>query len=573
MSEESRVNMRAIGRCVWNFLGSVRVLFWLVVALALVSLAGAFILQNGPPWAYTTLYGEGGAGFIFAVGADDVFHTFYFIALEAWAALALVACAINRFRALGGHRAEDGRGFPAQRTLGLPGEPRQFLPGIRGRLKRAGWRVKNFDGEALYADQGRWAWWASPTLHFGLVLFLLAGLVKLLSGQSTYLALFEDQTQLLPPRLAAELAVTATSFDTVVDPNSNRVLTYYTELSVDGPGGRETPRIEVNEPYTRDGVTFYQSFVDELEPALLLIGDRGEIASYARSLGSYEGAPLVIESLEFRLTPLEDVGRGFPSLPTTAPATGFVTLELSDEPSPFPGTPWSVAVRGYYPNHLLEPGTGSDTNANPEPNPAVRMDVYLGDEPVAEGALVYRLHPEYLDPKLAAAGVRVELGSVHWSHQPEPTLPEGVLAHRFFPGEPSEGLEGAWFGLPDGTPALLEVDPPRGLKLATPEGELILPAPVTADGGNVFDLGAGLAVGYLNAGTEPITGLEVKRDPGLFLFWAAAALVVLGGCLVFAFPWRRLWLRVEDRSLALKTRRLPESELRKLLNPEGGDPL
>ncbi|OGD78243.1 MAG: hypothetical protein A2Y64_05955 [Candidatus Coatesbacteria bacterium RBG_13_66_14] len=569
MSDQSRTSLRAIGRWVWNFLGSVRVFFWLVAALAVVSLAGVFILQNGPPWAYATLYGEGGAGFIFALGADDIFHTFYFIALEAWTALALAVCAVNRFRALGGRREEDGRGFTVQRTLNLPGEPKQFLLGIGGRLKRAGWRVKTLDDAGLYADQGRWAWWASPVLHLGLVLFLVAGLVKLVAGQSAYLVLFEDQTQLLPPRfgepLAAELAVTATGFDTVVDPNSSRVLTYYTELSVDGPGGPEAPRIEVNEPYTRADVTFYQSFVDELEPALLLIGGRGDIASYAKDRAAYGTEPLIVESLELRLTSLEGE--------ETVPGTGFVTLDLSAGPYPCPGTPWSVAVRGYYPNHLLEPETGAYSDTNPEPNPAVLLDVYLGDEPVAEGALVYRLHPEYLDPKLAAAEVRVELGSVRWSHQGEPMLPDGVHSYRLFPGEPSEGLEGAWFSLPDGNPALLEVAPPHGLRLTVPEGELILPAPVTADGGNILDLGAGLAVGYLNADAEPITGLEVKRDPGLFLFWTAAILVVLGGCLVFALPWRRLWLRVEDRTLALKSRRLPESELRRLLNPEGGGPL
>jgi hypothetical protein len=563
MGDRSRVNLRAVGRRVWNFLGSVRVFFWLVVALAALSLVGAFVLQGGPPWAYTILYGEGGAGFIFALGLDDIFHTFYFIALEAWAALALVACAVNRFRTLGG-RAPDGGTFTAQRTANLPGEPRQFLPGIAGRLKRAGWRVKNLNGGVLYADQGRWAWWASPVLHLGLVLFLAAGLVKLVAGQNAYLVLFEGQPQLLPPRLGAELTLTATGFDTVVDPNSHRVLTYYTELSVDGPEGREAPRIEVNEPYSRDGVTFYQSFVDELAPVLLLIGGREDIASYARERAAYEGAPLVIESLELRLTPLEE---------EAAPGTGFVTLELSDEPSPYPGTPWSVAVRGYYPNHLLEPGTGADSDANPEPNPAIRLDLYLGGEPVARNALVYRLHHEYLDPKLAAAGVRVELGSVRWSHLQEPVLPDGVHPYRLYPGEPSEGLGGTWFGLPDGTPALLEVAPPRGLKLTTPEGELVLPAPVTGDGGNISDLESGLCVGYLNADTEAITGLEVKRDPGLFLFWAAAVLVVLGGCLVFVMPWRRLWLHVEDRTLSLKTRRLPESELRRLLNPEGGGPL
>jgi len=568
MSDQSRVSLRVIGRWVWKFLGSVRVFFWLVVALALLSLAGALILQAGPPWAYTTLYGEDGAGFIFALGLGDLFHTFYFIALEAWTALALVACAINRLRVLGARESEEDRNFTAQRTGNLPGEPRQFLLGIGGRLKRAGWRVKNLDEDGFYADQGRWAWWASPVLHLGLVLFLAAGLVKLVAGQSAYLVLFEGQTQLLPPRfgepLAAELTVTATGFDTVVDPNSSRVLTYYTELSVDGPGGLQAPRIEVNAPYTRAGVSFYQSFVDELEPALLLIGGRGDIASYAKGRAAYETTPLVVESLELRLTPLEE---------PVAPGADFVTLDLTDEPSPCPGTPWSVAVRGYYPNHLLEPETGADSDANPEPNPAVRLDVYLGDEPVAENALVYRLHPEYLDPKLAAAGVKVELGSVRWSHRQEPALPEGVHPYRLYPGDPAQGLGGTWFSLPDGGPALLEVDPPRGLKLTTPEGELILPAPVTDDGGNIFALESGLAVGYLNADAEPITGLEVKRDPGLFLFWAAAVLVVLGGCLVFAVPWRRLWLRVEDRTLALKTRRLPESELRKLLNPEGGGPL
>jgi hypothetical protein len=563
MSDRSRVSVRAIGRGLWNFLGSVRVFFWLALALALLSLTGVFILQKGPPWAYETLYGEDGARFISALGLDDVFHTFYFIALEVWAALSLIACSVSHIVALRRGGAEVARDFTAQRTLNLPGEPRRFLRGIQGRLKRGGWRVTDLGEGAVYASRGLWASWAPPALHLGLVLFLLAGLVKLVAGQSVYLVFFEDQGQLLPPRLGTELEATATAFDTVVDPNSGRVLTYYTELTVDGPRGPDGARIEVNEPYARDGLFFYQSFVDELEPALLLIGPRGEIASYALRRSAFEGSPIVVDSVELRLTPLEGEA--------AAGATGFVEMELSDEPAPCPDSPWSVLVRGYYPNHTLGPEPGVDLNTNPEPNPAVRLDLYLEGAPVVEGALVYRLHPDFLDPKLSAAGVRVELGRVRWSRVPEPELPPSVHAYRLFPGEPAEGLGGTWFRLPDGDPALLEVDPPRGLKLTTPAGEFLLPAPVTADGGHILELGSGSAAGYLNAEAEPITGLEVKRDPGLPLFWAAAVLVVLGGSLVFVAPWKRIWLRLEDGAVAVKTRRLPESELRRVLTPEGGD--
>ncbi|MCK4594496.1 cytochrome c biogenesis protein ResB, partial [bacterium] len=364
-----------------------------------------------------TLYGEGGGRFIFALGADDVFHTPYFIALEVWAALSLFACAVNRLRTAWKSRSGVGRDFAAQRTLKLPGEPKRFLLGIQGRLKRDGWRVADLDGGAIYASRGGWARWASPALHLGIVLLLIAGLVKLVAGESAYLVLFENQGQLLPPRLGSELEVTATGFDTVVDPNSGRVLTYYTELSVHGPEGLESPRIEVNAPYSRGGLSFYQTFVDEVEPALLLIGSRGEISSYVERRLAFEGAPLVIESVELRLRPIGGELAG--------EAAGYVELGLYDEPSPYPGSPWSVLVLGYYPNHQLGSEPGVDLNTNPEPNPAMRLDLYLEGAPVVENALVYRLHPDFLDPKLAAAGVGIELGRVRWSRNPEPVLPRG----------------------------------------------------------------------------------------------------------------------------------------------------
>lgn len=562
MRDKSGFSIRAISRSVWTFLGSVRVFFWLVLVVSLLSLIGVFILQKGPPWAYETLYGEGGARFVFALGLDDIFHTPYFIALVAWAAFSLFACAVNRLRTAWKSKGSVNRDFAAQRTLKLPGEPKQFLNGIQGRLKRGGWRVTDLGEGAVYASRGGWAWWGSPTLHLGVVLLLLAGMVKLTTGESAYLVLYENQSQLLPPRLESELEVTATGFDTVIDPNSGRVLTYYTDLTAGDEDGLETSRIEVNIPYYRDGLTFYQAFVDEIEPALLLIGSRGEISSYVEERLAFEGAPVLVESIAVRLSPT--------GAEPAAEQADFVELEVTGEPVPYPGTPWSVLVRNYYPNHKLGSEPGVDLNTNPEPNPAMRLDLYLEGAPVVENALVYRLHPDYVDPKLLSAGVSIELGAVRWSRNPEPVLPAGVNLYKLFPGEPAEELDGTWFRLPDGSPALFEVDPPHGLKLTTPGEEIVLEAPVSAGGEHILPLGSD-AVGYLNAEAEPITGLEVKRDPGLPFFWAASVLIILGSCLVFAVPWQRIWLRLEDKTVALRTRRLPESELRRIFVPEGGD--
>lgn len=40
------------------------------------------------------------------------------------------------------------------------------------------------------------------------------------------------------------------------------------------------------------------------------------------------------------------------------------------------------------------------------------------------------------------------------------------------------------------------------------------------------------------------TGLTVKRDPGSIVVWVGSALLILGSCLVFFLPHRRVWARV-----------------------------
>ena len=44
------------------------------------------------------------------------------------------------------------------------------------------------------------------------------------------------------------------------------------------------------------------------------------------------------------------------------------------------------------------------------------------------------------------------------------------------------------------------------------------------------------------------TGVTIKRDPGSNIVWLGSALLVIGSCLVFFLPHRRIWARVRPNA-------------------------
>lgn len=49
------------------------------------------------------------------------------------------------------------------------------------------------------------------------------------------------------------------------------------------------------------------------------------------------------------------------------------------------------------------------------------------------------------------------------------------------------------------------------------------------------------------------TGIRMRHDPGAPLMWVGSALLVVGMCLTFLFPYRRLWISCEDTRVRLGT--------------------
>ena len=69
----------------------------LLVLVIACSLAGSLIPQQETAMAYVSAYGTNTATLLIALGLTDVFHTWYFYALEILLCLNLVLCSILRF--------------------------------------------------------------------------------------------------------------------------------------------------------------------------------------------------------------------------------------------------------------------------------------------------------------------------------------------------------------------------------------------------------------------------------------------------------------------------------------------
>lgn len=608
-------------RRLWAWFSSLRVLFWLLTTLALLSLVGAFVIQNAPPHAYLELYGEGWSGIIFALGLDDVFGAFYFVALEVLLALSLVACVVNRLR--GRLRSGAKTSGRVDFSFNVSTEPRRFITLTSSRLKRRGWKVKKPSEESLSAEHSAFGWWASLALHLGAVLFLLAGLFKVTLERESLLVLFEGQAQLLPPELG-ELEVVATDFDTLRDPNSDKVLTYYTELTtrpLDGEGS-EPARIEVNHPHRLDGLTFYQYLVDERSPVELLVGPPEALEAYAAGLGAHlhstlhptavelraEAPPVEFEELstppeaaeeatpvgdaaEEALAPettggsdadstpnaedapaaLEEAATDEPVSPGPSPVEtssdvppepvrggGFVQAPLGGDAVTLPDSPYRVRAREYLP---ADPDAGI--------GPAVIVELSRDGEVLAEGVPVYERQAGYTDPRLEELGLRLILGSVRYTSTPRPERPGEVEVLRCWGGDyPGEG---SWIDSRSAGVLFVGFESGLGLTVGGADGDrVVLERPIDSDPTATAHLDEDTALAYRLADEEPITGLLVKRDPGLWLFWPAVALTALGSLLLLFFPHRRLWLSIVEGRAEIETRRLTEAELRRLLSPEGG---
>ena len=233
-----------------RFIRSMKCGMILLVLVMLLSLAGSLIPQQEASMRYVRAYGAQTAQFLIAVGATDIFHTWYFYALEILLCLNLVLCSIVRFpRTLKANGEWTDRARRAEGEHPLTGEKREKLCGF---LTVRHYRLEQAADGAVYSKNAA-GFYGSFLTHLSILLVLLFGSLVLMTPD------IQDLTVLPGSALTLADGTTVTCDQFHITDETGR-LDYASVLTVRSADGQREKQqeIRVNQPLRFGEYKIYQ---------------------------------------------------------------------------------------------------------------------------------------------------------------------------------------------------------------------------------------------------------------------------------------------------------------------------
>lgn len=190
---------------IWQFFCSARLAVYTLVLLALTSIIGTVVLQNGTRDEYIKFYGHGWYNLIRAFDFDDMYHAWWFLGLITVLCINIVVCSIERlsntwkiifpkkitFNPERYRKLKNLEMLSVEKTLSqLTLESEKLLS------KAIGPVIREDTGKTilLYAEKGRWTRLGVYVVHTSLLLLLLGALIGSLFGFKANLNLDEGKT-------------------------------------------------------------------------------------------------------------------------------------------------------------------------------------------------------------------------------------------------------------------------------------------------------------------------------------------------------------------------------------------
>lgn len=265
----------------WHLLTSMRVAMVLMIALAILSLAGSLLIQmtadeaadpaqhaqfiamiqpKYAPWTPV----------IDALGLFNVFNSLLFRVLMAALSISLIACTVHRipgvWRTATKPRIDVGASFfehaPQREQIAVHSTSAETLSAVQSVLRKRHYRtLMTEDGTIhLYADRYRFMAFASLAGHVSLVLILAGAIIGSTFGyRNTQFAIAEGAT--LPTGTEAGLSLKLINFtDTWYTDVENLPSDYASQVELYKDGTKVAAQtIRVNDPLTYNGATYYQA--------------------------------------------------------------------------------------------------------------------------------------------------------------------------------------------------------------------------------------------------------------------------------------------------------------------------
>lgn len=284
----------------WIYFGNLKVVVVLLIIIAVVSVLGTFILQNGREEEYVRVYGIGlynlvASSFLqkfipidydvdpqryvevfgswayknlHALGLTHVYSSWWYVLLLAMIGFSIFVCSTNRFNSIMERRGGKLRDYNPDSLLNFSNSVRVAAAGgsawatemlertlgrfrYKLRLQPAGEGKINFE-----AEKGSLRYWGSFLTHVSILVIFAGALLGKYGGYESFTVIPEGESHY---EARGGFWVRLNDFTVEYD-EMMRPLEYTSDLSV-FEDGKEVLRkkIEVNKPLIYKGIYFYQS--------------------------------------------------------------------------------------------------------------------------------------------------------------------------------------------------------------------------------------------------------------------------------------------------------------------------
>ncbi|MGB3224602.1 MAG: cytochrome c biogenesis protein ResB [Desulforhopalus sp.] len=284
---------------IWDFFSSVKLAIFTLCALAATSIIGTIIPQGESPSFYVNKFGAKTAHFFQILDIPEMYYSWWFLGLLGILSTNLIICSLDRFPLIWKIITTDNLAIAPDRVEKMPNSiawdfgtnklDRIDLPSL---LNKNGWKAhskKIGEDELFFSQKGKWSRLGVYIVHISILLILVGAVVGHLFGFKGSVMIPETSStkkafaykNSAPLELGFE--VRCNSF--TVDFYDNGVPKAYTSSLTVLENGQEilTEEIEVNNPLTYKGITFYQSSYQGYQDFILTITENssGESRQFA----------------------------------------------------------------------------------------------------------------------------------------------------------------------------------------------------------------------------------------------------------------------------------------------------
>lgn len=262
---------------VWDWLCSLKVNVIILISLAVTSIFGTIIPQGKKPDIYMKFAGPKWYAFFKATQLDDMYHSYWFIALLGLLCVTITVCSIDKFPAVWRFFVKPKldlddsqmKYISLKETLSVKTSMEDTTELYKTFLTKnvATVTVSEIDGKThLFAQAGLWTRLGVYVTHLSLIIIIIGALIGVFWGAKGFIRITEFSSSHEYYSFKTEgveplgFSLKCNSYETIYYEDSRQPKEYRSDISVID-NGREVMRrmVKVNHTLQYKGFTFYQS--------------------------------------------------------------------------------------------------------------------------------------------------------------------------------------------------------------------------------------------------------------------------------------------------------------------------